>query len=71
MSKAKLAIIALIVANLIWGAASPIFKWSLVSIEIAAYIRRVGVGLPTLINMKEHVTVQLLEVSVGVIQAVS
>jgi drug/metabolite transporter (DMT)-like permease len=29
LSKAKLAIIALILANVIWGATSPIFKWSL------------------------------------------
>ena len=29
MSKARLAIIALIIANIIWGAAPPIFKWAL------------------------------------------
>ena len=29
ISKTKLAIIALVVANIIWGATSPIFKWSL------------------------------------------
>lgn len=29
MSKAKLAIVALIISNVIWGAAAPIFKWSL------------------------------------------
>lgn len=33
MSKAKLAVIALIVANIIWGAAAPIFKWSLYNIH--------------------------------------
>lgn len=33
MSKLKLGIIFLILANIIWGAASPIFKWSLTNIE--------------------------------------
>lgn len=33
MSKAKLAVIALIVANIIWGTAAPIFKWSLQEIH--------------------------------------
>lgn len=32
MSTKKKAIIALIIANIIWGAASPIFKWSLTNI---------------------------------------
>lgn len=32
MSKTKYAILALIIANVIWGAAAPIFKWSLESI---------------------------------------
>lgn len=33
MSKTKLAVIALIIANIIWGAAAPIFKWSLQDIH--------------------------------------
>lgn len=33
LSKTQLAILALIIANIIWGAASPIFKWSLTNIE--------------------------------------
>lgn len=33
LSKHKQAILALILANIIWGAASPIFKWSLTNIE--------------------------------------
>lgn len=33
LSKTQKAIIALIAANIIWGAASPIFKWSLEGIE--------------------------------------
>lgn len=33
LSKTQLAIIALIVANIIWGAAAPIFKWSLEDIQ--------------------------------------
>lgn len=33
ISKSKLAILALIIANLIWGAAPPIFKWSLQDIQ--------------------------------------
>lgn len=33
LSKQKLAIIGLIIANVIWGAASPIFKWSLQDIQ--------------------------------------
>lgn len=33
LSKTQQAIIALIIANIIWGAASPIFKWALVGIE--------------------------------------
>ena len=33
LSKTKLAVIALIIANVIWGAASPIFKWSLVDFD--------------------------------------
>src|SRR5258706_15610423 len=33
MSKVKLAILALIIANIIWGASAPIFKWSLQSIH--------------------------------------
>ena len=33
LSKQKLAIIGLIIANIIWGAASPIFKWSLQDIQ--------------------------------------
>lgn len=33
MSKSKQAVIALIVANVIWGAAAPIFKWSLQDIH--------------------------------------
>lgn len=33
MSKVKLAVLALIVSNIIWGAAAPIFKWSLYNIH--------------------------------------
>ena len=33
LSKAKIAIIALIVANIIWGATAPIFKWSLEDVD--------------------------------------
>lgn len=33
LSKVHAAVLALIIANLIWGAASPIFKWSLESIQ--------------------------------------
>ncbi len=33
LSKQKLAILGLIIANIIWGAASPIFKWSLQDIQ--------------------------------------
>src|SRR3989344_9043080 len=33
LSKHHLAIFALIIANIIWGAASPIFKWSLQDIQ--------------------------------------
>lgn len=33
MSKVKLAVLALIIANIIWGAGSPIFKWSLQSVH--------------------------------------
>lgn len=33
LTKPQLAILALIIANVIWGAAPPIFKWSLESIE--------------------------------------
>jgi len=33
ISKGKLAILALIIANIIWGAAPPIFKWSLQDIQ--------------------------------------
>ncbi|MDP3955344.1 MAG: DMT family transporter [bacterium] len=33
MPKHQKAIIALIIANIIWGAASPIFKWSLTNVE--------------------------------------
>ncbi len=33
LNKHQQAILALIVANIIWGAASPIFKWSLTNIE--------------------------------------
>src|SRR5207237_8904587 len=32
LSKHQLAILALITSNIIWGAAPPIFKWSLVDI---------------------------------------
>ena len=41
LSKRRQAILALIIANLIWGAASPIFKWSLTSISpfILAFLR--------------------------------
>lgn len=41
LSNRRQAIIALIIANLIWGAASPIFKWSLTSIPpfLLAFIR--------------------------------
>jgi drug/metabolite transporter (DMT)-like permease len=41
LSNRHKAIIALIIANLIWGAASPIFKWSLTSIPpfILAFLR--------------------------------
>lgn len=48
MSKAKLAVIALIFANIIWGAASPIFKWSLENIHpfTLAFLRFI---IPTLI----------------------
>jgi drug/metabolite transporter (DMT)-like permease len=40
-SNRRQAIIALIIANLIWGAASPIFKWSLTSVSpfILAFLR--------------------------------
>lgn len=40
-SNRRQAIIALIIANLIWGAASPIFKWSLTSIPpfLLAFLR--------------------------------
>jgi drug/metabolite transporter (DMT)-like permease len=39
--KRKLAIIALIISNTIWGAASPIFKWSLQNVHpfTLAYLR--------------------------------
>jgi drug/metabolite transporter (DMT)-like permease len=33
LSKSQKAIVALIIANLIWGAAAPIFKWSLSNIQ--------------------------------------
>src|SRR5579872_2772438 len=33
MSKTKLAVLALIISNIIWGAAAPIFKWSLQNIH--------------------------------------
>lgn len=33
MSKTKLAILALIIANIIWGAASPLLKWSMETIQ--------------------------------------
>lgn len=33
LSKAQQAIIALIIANFIWGAAAPVFKWSLQNVE--------------------------------------
>lgn len=33
MSKKKLAVIALIIANIIWGGASPLFKWALKDIH--------------------------------------
>lgn len=33
ISKSKKAVIALIIANAIWGAASPVFKWSLTNIH--------------------------------------
>ena len=41
MSKKKLAVVALIIANVIWGAAAPIFKWSLTDIHpfTLAFIR--------------------------------
>lgn len=41
LSKTQWAIIALIIANIIWGAASPIFKWSLENIQpfTLAYLR--------------------------------
>jgi drug/metabolite transporter (DMT)-like permease len=41
LSNRRKAIIALIIANLIWGAASPIFKWSLTNISpfILAFLR--------------------------------
>lgn len=40
----QLAVLALITANIIWGAASPIFKWSLVNVPIfvMAYLRFFG-----------------------------
>lgn len=43
----QLAVIALIITNIIWGAASPIFKWSLenVPIFIMAYLRFFGASL--------------------------
>lgn len=41
------AVIALIIANMIWGAASPIFKWSLENIPLftLAYLRFFGAAL--------------------------
>lgn len=33
LSKAQQAIIALVIANIIWGAAAPVFKWSLQNVE--------------------------------------
>ena len=33
LSRTQLAIIALIVANIIWGAAAPIFKWTLQEVQ--------------------------------------
>ncbi len=41
MKKAKLGILALIVATIIWGAGAPIFKWALVGIapELLAFFR--------------------------------
>lgn len=51
MSKNKKAILALIVANIIWGAAAPIFKWSLHDIHpfTLAFLRfaipAVGIGI--------------------------
>lgn len=47
LSKKQIAVLALILANIIWGAASPIFKWSLTNIPLftLAYLRFFGASL--------------------------
>lgn len=51
LSHTKQAILALILANIIWGAASPIFKWSLLDIHVFSlaflryFIPTVAIGL--------------------------
>ncbi|MEK7166464.1 MAG: DMT family transporter [Patescibacteria group bacterium] len=55
------AILALIIANLIWGAASPIFKWSLESISLftLAYLRFFGASILLLpLVIKRDLTIQ-------------
>lgn len=47
LSKKQVAVLALIIANIIWGAASPIFKWSLTNIPLftLAYLRFFGASI--------------------------
>lgn len=47
LSKKQVAILALILANIIWGAASPIFKWALQDIPLftLAYFRFFGASI--------------------------
>lgn len=60
ISKRHQAILALIAANIIWGAASPIFKWSLTNIEpfTLAFLRFSLAALIILPFVIRHLTVR-------------
>jgi len=60
LSTKQKAILGLIVANIIWGAASPIFKWSLTNISpfTLAYLRFLIASLIFLVFFKKFVPIE-------------
>ena len=65
MSKTKLAVMALIVANVIWGASSPLFKWALHDIHpfTLAFLRFFVPVLFILILTPREIPIRLKHVS--------
>lgn len=73
LSKAQLAVLALIITNIIWGAAFPVYKWALENIEpftfifirffIAALLLLPFVGKDLHIDRKDYLKVGILAIT--------